>query len=260
MTATMACTNCGHHVTELDNGMTCPRCGGLVKEVRFVKVRAADVVAISSHESASVSATIHASAGIALAVGEAATIMAISRYAGGWYADAQREAGQPTGDYHARRREIVSAVCCAESYIYEWTFDLVRQTGAADTDVDRYFPPEPEEGRNRSVTAQWKEVPKLLHQAGLLPCRPDFGGPHGDDWLQLVKYRNGLVHALISRPEKWGSGPPVRPIVTTSDLQGLTAGWATEVVAERIRRLHAAAGTPPPDWLVASLATSTSGD
>jgi hypothetical protein len=62
--------------------------------------------------------------------GGGGSISATSRFAEAWFADAQREAVEgPLGDFHARRREIVFSVICAESYIVEWAVDQLMESG-----------------------------------------------------------------------------------------------------------------------------------
>jgi hypothetical protein len=41
------------------------------------------------------------------------------------------------------------------------------------------------------------------------------------------------------------------PIPPTDALHAMSMGWAVLIVREVVMRLHAAAGTKPPDWLVA---------
>lgn len=227
---TTTCTVCDFVVPDAVPGSLCPRCGGPTST---------DAVVYG------------ATAGVTIAAFPA-TLRVRSRYAGSWYDDALGEAGRAMGDYHARRREIIFAVCCAESYLYEWAYDLLEQSivsFAAEDAIAAYFPRPPEHGWNRGVSDQWKEVPKQLHQDGRLAALPDFGGPHGEEWRTVVVYRDGLIHAHISQQEIYAPTHEVRPDVTTSDLSGLTPGWALGVVIARIRRLHAAAGTPPPEWL-----------
>lgn len=181
------------------------------------------------------------------------TVKAISRFAGDWYVDAVREAQAEHGDIHSRRREILFAVCCAESYIYEYTYDVLigalGVTDEVDREIERYFPLKPDRGRNPSGTDQWKAVPRRLRADGHLAAVPDLGGPHGEHWRTLVGYRNGLVHAHLSRPTIVGPSRLSEPTPSVGKLQKLVPGWAAEVAAERIRRLHRAAGTAPPAWL-----------
>jgi hypothetical protein len=83
---------------------------------------------------------------------------------------------------------------------------------------------------------------------GLLPRLPAFN----DDanWNRLVDFRDGLVHANSSRPLVPGGGGPKPPMPSKDDVEALTPGWALGIVVARIRKLHEAAGTAAPDWLV----------
>ncbi len=103
------------------------------------------------------------------------------------------------------------------------------------------------------VTQAYQEIPKRLFEMGLIPSKPDFGGPHGEDWKLLVAFRDGLVHGHASRPtyEPPDAGTAGLPdqIPSIEDFIAYGRGWACAVVSERIRRLHAAAETSPPPWL-----------
>jgi hypothetical protein len=159
-------------------------------------------------------------------------------YAPEWFGDAVREAGSP--GHPSRRREIVFSVCFAESYLFEWVLvDVLKRDIRA---LPTYFPV----GRHRGVTEKWKEVPKLLHENGLIPSVPDLGGPHGEEWLKLVSFRDDLVHAATSRPHIATTSDPLSP---ASKLERLPPGWAVGVVVERVRLTHEATKTRVPDWL-----------
>lgn len=166
------------------------------------------------------------------------------RFAPHWYMDCVAETQSDGPD--ARRREIIFAVSLAESYIFEWAMTEVVNT---ITDIVDLFA----EDDRRGVSEKWREVPRQLHQAGLIPGLPDFGGAHGTEWKRIIGYRNGLIHAGSSRPET--SDMPegmARPVPSKTDLDDLKSGWALGVVVDRIQRLHRAAGTSPPDWLTGS--------
>jgi hypothetical protein len=92
-------------------------------------------------------------------------------------------------------------------------------------------------------------VTKALKADGLMPAIPDDGDAHGSDWHTLLTYRDGLVHGSASGPETSGQPKGVGPTPSVSDLDGLCPGWAVRIVAERIRRLHSAAGADPPEWV-----------
>jgi hypothetical protein len=170
-----------------------------------------------------------------------ATIWTTNRYAQDWFADAMRE-GDATG-YNARRREIIFAVCFADSYLAEW---LVGDIGLDLTTSRAYLPAHDKRG----VTDRWKEIPKELVRNNVIPAAPDLGGPHGEEWRRLVDYRDGLVHANASRPQTTNQPPELEPMPSRPELEELEPGWPLRVAVERVRRLHAAAGTSPPDWLL----------
>jgi len=169
------------------------------------------------------------------------TVWITATFAPHWFADALREARSDGAA--PRRREIVFAVCCAESYLLEWVRDQVLKSDFEK--LKRYFPP----GKRRGVTEKWRAIPGQLKDDGLVPAIPDLGGSHGEDWKKLIDYRDGLVHARASRPETDSLPDQERPIPSTSSLSQIGPGWAVRVVVERIKRVHNAAGTPYPSWL-----------
>jgi hypothetical protein len=132
-----------------------------------------------------------------------------------WFDDAAHEAASVGPD--ARRREIVFAVCFAESYLLEW----VRRDVLKDLRrLDDYFPP----GDRRSVTDRWKEVPKQLHQDGLTRGHPDYGQRFWADFMRLVDYRHGLVHGRASRPDKDDLPEKAKPVPAPGDLDAMPQG------------------------------------
>lgn len=163
-------------------------------------------------------------------------------FAPGWFYDALNEA--TTGkDHHARRREIVFAVCFAESYLVEWVRDEVLQRDFKE--LNQFFPP----GKRRGVTEKWKEVPKSLHDVGLIKAAPDLSQRYWKEWLDLVDMRNGLIHARASRPETDSQPSGQEPLPSKGDLDTLCAGWAISVVITLVEELHKQIGTKVPDWL-----------
>jgi hypothetical protein len=171
------------------------------------------------------------------------TIWLSYSFAPEWFNDALTEAR--TGkDHHARRREIIFAVCCAESYLVEWIRDEVLKRDF--NRLNQFFPP----GERRGVAEKWKEVPKALLDAGLISAVPNLGRSYWRDWLDLVDLRNGLIHARASRPETNPQPDSERPVPSKGDLDKLTPGWAVKVVVTLVRELHAAVSTPAPVWLV----------
>lgn len=171
------------------------------------------------------------------------TIWLSYSFAPEWFNDAWTEARTGT-DHHARRREIIFAVCCAESYLVEWIRDEVLKRDF--NRLNQFFPP----GERRGVAEKWKEVPKALLDAGLIAAVPDLGRSYWQDWLDLVDLRNGLIHARASCPETNSQPADKKTVPSKGDLDKLTPGWAVKVVAILVRELHAAVSTPAPAWLV----------
>jgi excisionase family DNA binding protein len=161
-----------------------------------------------------------------------------------WYRDAVSEyALPPPGsltNIQNIRREIVAAVFCAESYLFEWVRDEALNLNIQL--LSKYF----RRRSRRGVREKWEDVLRLLHADGKIPVLPDFGGNHGSEWNRLIDYRDGLIHAAASRPKRAIQVPMRDP----SLLAELPSGWAVRIVTVHIWRLHKAAGTPPPDWLV----------
>jgi hypothetical protein len=158
-----------------------------------------------------------------------------------WFADAMNEARDT--DYNARRREILFAVCAAESYLFEWVRDDVLKSRFRE--VTEYFPA----NRRRGVTGKWRELPKQLAVNGKIASAPNLGLQSWTDFVDLVKYRDGLIHARASRPLTVDTQQEELPFPTNDDLVKLSPGWPTRVVAQLIRELNLAAGLSVPQWV-----------
>jgi rubredoxin len=124
MEASVKCKECGEVMDEslgtpLTDRSPCPSCGS--------KRRSYDVDAVGA-----IALPLPVVFGIA-------TVWLSYSFAPEWFADALHEA-RAGGDHHARRREILFSVCCAESYILEWVRDQVlnRQFDR----LNKYFHPE----------------------------------------------------------------------------------------------------------------------
>jgi hypothetical protein len=107
-----------------------------------------------------------------------AIVWQTSSFAAEWFADALAEA-RLIGR-NARRREILFAVCAAESYLFEWVRDVV--LGRAFDELSTYFPP----GNRRGVRDKCKKIPKLLADKGGFR-QPDWSG-HVADFERLVDF------------------------------------------------------------------------
>ena len=164
------------------------------------------------------------------------------RFAPEWFNDAIHEAR--TGrDHHSRRREIIFSVCCAESYILEWVLVDVLKRDYQRLSV--YFPP----GKKRGVKEKWKDIPKDLLRDGLISATPQLNDRDWANFLELIDYRDGLIHAGASRPENPSIPASELPVPSKTHLDNLLAGWAIGAVVAMIRNLNRAAGTSDPDWL-----------
>jgi hypothetical protein len=174
--------------------------------------------------------------------GYAPTAWHTATYASSWFSDALSQA-QPGADRHARRREIVFAVCAAESYLLEWVRDEVLKGDYGE--LDRFFP----RGRRAGVWERFKIVTNDLLTAGLIGRKPDFGGSTWNAFYQLLCYRDALVHGAASRPESGDQPVDPQGKWNVGFLSSLSPGWAVSVVFDLIGALHTSAGTSPPDWL-----------
>lgn len=181
----------------------------------------------------------------------------LRHYAQQRFADACVQAVSTESDARQpRRREILFAVCFADSYLYEWVRDhldaWMKQQGRPGDQWDEFFDLFPPADR-RGVTERWREIPRSLADRGLIPGAPDLGGTHGEEWKRLVAFRDGVVHGKLSRPDRSSAPPEELAVPTAEQLRTLPPGWAVRVVVERVRLLHLAAGTQPPAWLSPAL-------
>jgi hypothetical protein len=162
-------------------------------------------------------------------------------FAASWYNDALAEARRAKGDIDARRREIVFAACFLETYLFEWTNSLVGPRA-----VDKYLPL----GFRDGIRERWKRVIKDLESDNKIGGKPSFGGTDWVEFITLVAYRDGLVHAHASRPTSDSEPNAIPPVPSPVDLRDMEPGWPVRVVADLVRSLHAAVGSELPRWLV----------
>jgi len=163
-------------------------------------------------------------------------------WAPAWYRDASAEASRHD-DHDARRREVVLAVAALESYLLEWVRDEVLKRDFRQ--VTRYFPP----GSHPPIKERWKKVIQSLHSDGLIANTPSFSEPYWAEFATLLTFRDGLIHGRSSRPRSAGQRQDERPLPTKQDLDNMQPGWARDIVAHVIRKLHEAVRTPLPQWL-----------
>jgi hypothetical protein len=164
-------------------------------------------------------------------------------YAPSWFEEAQNEA-KKKNDPKAIPREIIFAVCFAESYLVEWALNEVFNKELDEFNnypLIRYkFP---------GIADRWKKVVKDLCENELNVNPPDFGKSYWGDWLKLIGFRSGIVHGASSFPEKSPLPKKKKPRPSPSELSNTKPGWATKVVIELVKELHEAVGTKTPHWL-----------
>ena len=172
------------------------------------------------------------------------TVWISDNFAPDWFADALIEARIGKDD-NARRREIIFAVCFAESYIFEWTRRKVQIE-----ELNDYFPPNPRFDNDpryrRKLKDKWRCIPKELYDAGKISADPNL---NLSGLGTLLKYRHGLIHAAASRPATDFQPKETKPFPTKGDLNKLQPGWAVRIVVELVTALHKAVGDPLPEYL-----------
>jgi hypothetical protein len=156
------------------------------------------------------------------------------RFAPAWFADAVHEAVNGRG-LHARRREVIFAICFAEAYIVEWALHDV-----FEGDVQRFEMYFPRGRRRRSAIDKWREVPDEMHRDGVIPKAPKRRAAYWQRFQELSEERDRLVHAVISRPED-------RSAMKLADVP---AGWAIRTAVNLVKNLHETLGTKVPAWMV----------
>jgi hypothetical protein len=164
-------------------------------------------------------------------------------FAPDWFADAVREAGAPLGEVGARRREILFSVAFGESYIIEWVRDEVLKGDYRR--FQNYFRAE----EKLDAITKWKVIPKWLCHSKLIPKRLDLGKTYWEEWLRLVHYRDGLVHAVSSRPDSPSLPEIEKPLPALDVLAKLTPGWAIKTAVQLVKVLHETMATPLPSWV-----------
>jgi hypothetical protein len=135
--------------------------------------------------------------------------------------------------------EKSSLRCFVESYLLEWIRYLV-----GPRDFKKYFPK-----RRVGIRKRWKFVTKALAADKRIVGKPSFAGVDWTAFLEFVEFRDGLVHANASLPTSKADPTATPPVPSPDDLRDMEPDWPVRVVADLVRNLHAAVGTPPPPWL-----------
>jgi hypothetical protein len=219
MQLSQTCDDCGHQLDDVHEGASCQGCGSHRRDVE-VEAPTAEAHAMAMR----------------------VTVWQTYHFAPEWLSDAKEQA-RLVDNHNARRREVVFAVCFAESYLFEFVRDSI--LGTDFQRVSEFFPPSHHVG----IRERWKEVVGKLNDGGFLITMPPTGDKHDQEWDRLVSYRDGIVHARSSRPQTNPQPEAEQPIPSKSALDRLAPGWAARVVIERAGRLHLASGKAVPPWL-----------
>lgn len=164
-----------------------------------------------------------------------------------WYEDVEREASL-SDNIHARRREILFSVCFLETYLFEWTRDIV---GLGN--INDYFPYEKPHKRDptikrymRGLKENWRALPKELFDEGKIRADPKL---KIENLKLLIAYRNDLVHVHVSRPQSSSQPSELNPRTSPADIERLSPGWARDIAKNLVLDLHKVLGTTPPTYL-----------
>lgn len=181
--------------------------------------------------------------GNVITTGHAPTVWVSANFAQLWYSDAVREATGTEGE-HSTRREIVFAASFLESYIFEWVRAISLDR------LNEFFPPSERHKKDPlfrpTLKDKWKLIPAELHREGLVPTKPSL------DLSQLgnlMRYRNGLIHARASRPSTHGLIQIEQPVPAVDELKSIPHGWAIGVARALVLQLHKELHSTPPKYL-----------
>lgn len=231
------CSSCGRELPE-GHRDPCPDCGSTD---RTISVQVTDTVAVS--DSVWVTAWLSQTS------------------APQWLEDARTEAerGQELAEELEERhlpairqalvrflhREIVFAVCFAEAFLLEYLRDYVfiHRPGKGHREALVAFVEREKDDQSRplwerlGIRRRWKWAVKTLQEEGKLRDEAAFEGQAWQRFQEdLAPFRNGIVHAKLSRPVRGGTEESAEPTPATLFDRGPT--WATSIVTELARDLH----------------------
>jgi hypothetical protein len=151
-------------------------------------------------------------------------------FAKAWFEDALNEVCHRI-DIESRRREIIFAVAFAESYLVEWVRDDILEKDFKK--FNHYFP------INKKISAadKWKEIPKQLCKDNLLRETPILEATFWVNWIKLINYRDGFIHAVTSCPEDLEILRK-KELSKIHKMSKIKSGWATHVVIELVVTVH----------------------
>lgn len=172
------------------------------------------------------------------------TLSVGANYAEHWYADALAEV-KDSADSNNKRREIVFSTCFLESYIYEW----VRNYGTHF--VTKYFSETAKTHDGdfyaKGLKNKWKYIPsEIAKELGLVQSLTlDLSGLG-----ELIKFRNGLVHAKASKFYNAFTEKSDQPVPSQEELEGsIKTGWAISVASKLVTSLHEKLNSDVPNYL-----------
>lgn len=233
-------TRCSECDTELPEGYQepCPECGSTRRTVSLQ----AESIGVSSAVAA-------------------ATVWLSQTSAPQWLNDARTEAEQgeklqsDLDEEHSKttqqelvrslHREIVFAVCFAEAFLLEYLRDyiFIHRPGKGHREALVQFVEREKDARGiprwerSGIRKRWKWAVKTLQEEGKLEDQPAFEGQAWQAFQEeLAPFRNGIVHASISRPTRASEEDAAEP--SPGDLLDLGPGWATSIVTELAHNLH----------------------
>jgi hypothetical protein len=163
-------------------------------------------------------------------------------FAPDWFNDAYNEAVNGK-DHNSKRREIIFAVCTAESYIVEWVRDYILNKNYLL--LSNYFKTDQRIGTEQ----KWKNILNQLFREKKISKIPDCSNNEWCNFTRLIKLRNGLIHASSSKPESLSITEKENPYPSRSELDKIKHGWATRTIAIWIKHVHNEINTQAPDWL-----------
>lgn len=165
-----------------------------------------------------------------------------SNFAQEWLCDTCLASMQEGRRY--RRIEIVSAVCFAESYLFEFVRDAVLQRNFRP--LDKYFDP----NRHQGVKDRFTTVLNALKKDNKITDLPDWNKPFWREFHQLVNLRDGLVHGAFSRPHRSDLRQRTMPKPTVDDFYKISPEWAMQVVISVCKELHCVTSHLIPEWVL----------
>lgn len=175
--------------------------------------------------------------------GNVPTIVAGTCVAPDWYNDALDQSKLSGRD--ALRREIVFVACFLESYIYEWAqSELIHDVNFLIEKIPPYKA-NGEQARIPSLLPKWKQFPGVVFSKhGRVAPELDLS-----DLKTLIIYRDGLLHATVSKMYIANEGNLSYPEPSLLDLDKIQNGWALSVAVTLVKELHRQYGTPVPRYL-----------